>query len=188
MPRSSVLEAERSNGLSVSRARWALKADKSSLKSSNILTHVFHRIRGPRHLGNRTHPLVIGPALPVAVFIGLHFFEAVISAYNCFHTLIVTTKNSHGKPTCLAIRNFASPEGRAEILPFRVSRKIYLCPPLLVFHLKSWPSMSLSSASRSMCSCSPPPRHFAAAPISSARSPIPISARCAWGCRARCRF
>jgi hypothetical protein len=122
-----MLEAERSNRLSVSRARWALKADKSSLKSSNILTHVFHRIRSPRHLGNRTHPLVNGPALPVPVFIGLHFLEAVISAYNCFHTLIVTTKNGHGKPERLAIRHFrvsGRPRRNSTLFAFRV-KSIY---------------------------------------------------------------
>src|SRR5579859_4274328 len=89
--------------------RWALKADKSSLKSSNILTHVFHRLRSPRYFGNRSHPLVNGPVLPVPVFIGLHFLKAVISPNDSVHTSIVATKNGSGKPQVFVTCCFCAP-------------------------------------------------------------------------------
>src|ERR1700733_3693855 len=64
---------------------WALKTDKSSLKSSNIRDRALHRISSKSDLRNRIHPFMHGPALPIPVFIRLHFIKAAIHADSLVH-------------------------------------------------------------------------------------------------------
>ena len=55
------------------------------MKSWYIRGHAFQRVRSGGKFGNRVHPFVHGPALPVPIFIGLHFIEAVIDADGLVH-------------------------------------------------------------------------------------------------------
>ena len=66
---------------------WALKADDRSLKSSNIRGRALHRASSKGNFSNCVHPFIHGPALPVAIFLGFHFFEARLEADACVHGL-----------------------------------------------------------------------------------------------------
>src|SRR5205809_40356 len=70
---------------------WALKMDKSSLKSGYIRGRALHRVSGKGDFGNRVHPLMHGPTLPVPIFVGLHFIEAVIDTYRLVHAFPCST-------------------------------------------------------------------------------------------------
>src|SRR5450759_2557602 len=73
---------------------WALKMDKSSLKSWNIGGRALHRVGGKGDFSNRVHALLRGPAMPVPIFVGLHFIEAVIDADGLVHAFVYTTRRA----------------------------------------------------------------------------------------------
>ncbi len=75
-------------------APWALKMDKSSLKSWNIGGRALHRAGGKGEFSNRVHALLRGPALPVPILVSLHFIEAVIDADGLVYALVCTTRRA----------------------------------------------------------------------------------------------
>ena len=64
--------------------RRAFKMDKSSLKSGDL---ALHRIVFLGEFGDRSDPFVYLPALPVPVFVSLHFIEAGVLTDRLVHTL-----------------------------------------------------------------------------------------------------
>src|SRR5208337_2588946 len=69
--------------------RWALKADKRSLKSWYIRGYAFQGVGGEGDFSNRVHPLMHRSALPVAVLGGLHFLMTGVLVDRLFHATIL---------------------------------------------------------------------------------------------------
>lgn len=63
-----------------SRLRVEGKPHNSSLKSCNIRGRALHRVSCKCHFRDGVHAFLHGAALPVPIFIGLHFLEAGIRA------------------------------------------------------------------------------------------------------------
>jgi len=68
---------------------WALNTDKRSLKSWNIRNRAFHRVSSKSNLGDRIHTLIHGTALPVPVFVSLHFLSTGIGADGLVHASVL---------------------------------------------------------------------------------------------------
>ena len=70
---------------------WALKVDKSSLKSSNIECRFPRSVSRKGKLSNRAHAFMSGQFLPVPILIGLHSIEARVAADSLVHWFVCST-------------------------------------------------------------------------------------------------
>jgi len=66
---------------------WALKADKSSLKSSNIRSRFLQGVSSAGDFGNGAHALMDEPTLPVPIFVSPHFLVTGVYANRLVHAL-----------------------------------------------------------------------------------------------------
>src|SRR3954452_21385628 len=74
----------------------ALKADKRSFCSWNILLHLptLQGVGGRHHLVGGINTLISGPALPIPVLVHLHLVETRVFAQNRFHPVILASPAS----------------------------------------------------------------------------------------------
>jgi hypothetical protein len=71
---------------------WPSKMDKSSLKSRlNIACRLLCLIQSKRKLNGGVQPHIAWEFLPLAVFVGLHFVEAVVLANTLVHASFCST-------------------------------------------------------------------------------------------------
>src|SRR6202142_4245086 len=96
---------------------WALKRDKSSLKSWNIQGRFLQSVSCKSDFGNRAHAFMGGPTLPVAIFVSLHLFATGVNADRLVHAVFVARDHPICSGYCVRDINVELFKGVAEPRP-----------------------------------------------------------------------